>query len=156
MKRSLIAVCLLLLSANSVMACVEEHNTGAGWFDQQPSGWASYGTGAQTMHRDRLLDVALFTGGLGALILVGVAARAVCRAPGRAEVNPSQPATIVPLALPMDVLAFAPMCAERRLVSEDHDWSCSQTVDVHSNSITGDSPGIDCAMSIGMFTSPAA
>ena len=46
MKRSMIAVCLLLLSPGTVMACIEDHNTGAGWFDQQSSGWTSYGTGA--------------------------------------------------------------------------------------------------------------
>ena len=35
MKRSMIAVCLLLLSPSEVIACFEDHNAGAGWFDQQ-------------------------------------------------------------------------------------------------------------------------
>ena len=33
MKRSMIAVCLLLLSPGTVIACFEDHNAGAGWFD---------------------------------------------------------------------------------------------------------------------------
>ena len=32
MKRSMIAVCLLLLSPARVLACVEDHNPGAGWY----------------------------------------------------------------------------------------------------------------------------
>ena len=102
MKRSMIAVCLLLLSPSTVMACIEDHNTGAGWFDQQPSGWTSYGTGAAALHRDRLLDVALFAGGLAGVILMGVAYRAICGAPRRAHASSSQPGGIVPLALPID------------------------------------------------------
>jgi hypothetical protein len=152
MKRSMIAVCLLLLSPGTVMACIEDHNTGAGWFDQQPSGWTSYVTGAQALHRDRLLDVAFFAGGLGAVILVGVSYRAMCLVPRRAQVSPSQPATVVPLALPMDAPAFEPLCADPWLDCEAPDWPYPEIFDVHSNSIMGHSPGIDSVTSIGVFT----
>jgi hypothetical protein len=152
MKRSLIAVCLLLLSPSSVMACIEDHNTGAGWFDQQPSGWTTYGTGAQALHRDRLLDVALFAGGLGAVILMGVAYRATCLAPRRAPMSPSQPGALVPLALPIDAPAFEPLCAEPWLDIDAQDWPSPRIVDVHSSSITGHAHGIDSIMSIGALT----
>ena len=65
MKRSMIAVCLLLLSPSHVIACIEDHNAGAGWFDQQTSRWSSYGNAAQAMQRDMLMDVSLFAGGRG-------------------------------------------------------------------------------------------
>jgi hypothetical protein len=152
MKRSLIAVCLLLLSPSSVMACFEDHNTGAGWFDQQPSGWTSYGSGAQAQHRDRLLDVALFAGGLGAVILMGVAYRATCLATRRARVSSPQPGAIVPLALPIDAPAFEPLCTESWLVSAPEDGSSPQIGDVYSSSITGHAYGVDSIMSIGALT----
>ena len=91
------------------MACIEDHNTGAGWFDPQPTGWAHYGTGGRALYRDRMLDVAFFAGGLGAVMLLGVSYRAMCLAPGRAHMSPSQPTAVVPLALPIDAPAFEPM-----------------------------------------------
>jgi hypothetical protein len=152
MKRSMIAVCLLLLSPGSVMACIEDHNTGAGWFDQQSSGSTSYGTGAQALHRDRLLDVALLAGGMGAVILVGLSYVAMCRAPQHAAVSRSQPAAAVPLALPIDSPAFEPRCAEPWGACEGPEWSSPRMLDVHSDSITAGVQGIDSAMSIGVFT----
>jgi hypothetical protein len=156
MKRSMIAVCLMLLSPGTAMACIEDHNTGAGWFDQQPSGWNSYSTGAQALHRDRLLDVAFFAGGLGALLLVGVSYRAMCPAVWRARVSPSRPAMFTPLALPVDSPASEPLCAGFCLDSERQDWSVPPIVDVYTTSIASHSQGIDSVASIGPFTWPTA
>jgi hypothetical protein len=152
MRRSMIAVCLVLVSPSPVLACIEDHNPGAGWFDQQPSGWSSYGTGARALPRDGVMDVALLAGGLGVVILAGLSYRAMCLAPRRAQVSRSQPATIVPLALPMDAPAFEPLCAISYLDSEGQDWSSSQIFDVHSSAITGHSGGIDSVTPYGVFT----
>ena len=98
MKRSMIAVCLLLLSPSRVIACYEDHNAGAGWFDQQTVRWSSNGNSAQTMLRDTLMDVSLFAGGLGFVILLGVLVRAMIQASGQAPVSRLEPEERVPLA----------------------------------------------------------
>ena len=87
MRRSLIAVCLLLLSPSSARACYEDHKAGAGWFDERPSQWSNYGIGAQAAQRDKLMDVAVFAGGSGVLILLGVFMRTLLNAARRAAVG---------------------------------------------------------------------
>jgi hypothetical protein len=151
MKRSLIAVCLLLLSPNAILACFEDHNPGAGWLDQQRSSGSSYGTGAQALRRDGLLDVALFAGGLGGVILVGVSYRAMRVVPEAARVIRWQPATLVPLALPLDAPAFEPLCAMSCLHSEAPEWSSPQSFDVQSSAIMDHSPGIGSVVPYGVL-----
>jgi hypothetical protein len=85
MKRSMIAVCLLLLSPGTVIACLEDHNAGAGWFDVQLPRYAGYGTDGRAMQRDRLIDMALFAGGAGVLIVFGVVGRAMFLSARRTE-----------------------------------------------------------------------
>ena len=80
MKRFMITVCLLILTAKPVMACIEDHDKGTGWFEEQTSRWSSYRNGTSAMHLDMLMDVSLFAGGSGALILVGVLFRATSQA----------------------------------------------------------------------------
>lgn len=85
MKRSMIAVCLLLLSPSHVIACIEDHDAGSRWFDQQTSVWSSYGNDTHSMNHDVLMNVSLFAGGSGVLILVGVLFRAMCRVGPQAD-----------------------------------------------------------------------
>ena len=80
MKRSMIAVCLMLLSPERLMACIEDHNSGAGWIDQQPSSWSHYSTWEQVAHRNSVQDISLFVGGMGLTILTGAFYRATRRA----------------------------------------------------------------------------
>jgi hypothetical protein len=151
MRRSMIAVCLLLLSPSTVLACDEDHSPGAGWFDRQPPVWSSYGTGAEALHRDRALDVALFAGGLGVVILAGVCYRAMRAAAGPAPAGRSQPATIVPLALASDAPAFEPLCADPLGDFEIPDFSTPKSFDLHSSASTVHSPGIDSVATSEVF-----
>jgi hypothetical protein len=149
MKRSMIAVCLVVLSPGGVKACIEDHNPGAGWFDQQPSGWTSYDTGAQVLHRDRVQDVSLLCGGLGVTILMGVFFRAMCQSSRLAFASDSRPDTLVPLVLPIDVPAFDPMCEQVGLNSEDWESSTSQAWDDFGGSLSGCSSAMDSVLTFG-------
>ena len=111
MKRSMIAVCLLLLSPSSVIACVEDHNPGVGWADQRPMRWSIYGNGAESMGSDRLVDVSLVAGVSGAVILLGVVVRAIVRSARYAAASPVQAEEETPLALPFDGPACEPSLA---------------------------------------------
>jgi hypothetical protein len=148
MKRSMIVVCLLLLSPGQVMACIEDHNPGAGWFDQQPSGWSDYGAGAHSLHRDRVQDVSLFAGGLGVTILVGVLFRAMCQASRRASAQDANIDPDVPLVLPMDAPAFDPSCERVELASEAFEWPDPLASDTYLKPISGHSYAIDSTMSL--------
>ena len=89
MRRSLIAVCLLLLTPSSVQACYEDHNAGEGWFDEHSARWSNYGVRARAAKRDRLLDMSIFAGGSGVLILLSVFMRTLLRAARPARPKPS-------------------------------------------------------------------
>ncbi len=102
MKRSMIAVCLLLLSPSRVIACFEDHNPGAGWVDQRPMRWSIYGDAAESMGRDRLMDISLVAGVSGVVILLSVVVRAIVRTARHAAVSPAQAEEEIPLALPFD------------------------------------------------------
>jgi hypothetical protein len=128
MKRSMITVCLLLLTAGPVRACIEDHDTGSGWFDQQTSRWAAYQTGANAKHQDRLMNVSLFAGGSGVLILVGVLFRATYRA---ASPTSSQPLSgDLPLAVPPDQPMWDPFLADADADFQHQSWSRAQTSNV--------------------------
>jgi hypothetical protein len=126
MKRSMIAVCLLLLSPSRVIACYEDHNAGAGWFDQQTLRWSSNGNAAQRMQRDTLMDVSLFAGGLGVVILLGVAVRAMIQATRHAPISRSQPEERVRVALPFDGPICEPRCDGSFLEFDELGWSSSE------------------------------
>ena len=147
MKRSMIAVCLLLLSPDTVMACIEDHNPGAGWYDQQPSGWSGYGAGAQALHRDRVQDVSLFAGGLGVTILVGVLFRAMCQASQKASPSDSQPDARFTFVLPVDAPVCDPTCTHNELAGDVSGWTAQQEFDAYSDSISVHSHAIESAMS---------
>jgi hypothetical protein len=125
MKRSMIAVCLLLLSPSRVIACYEDHNAGAGWFDQQTVRWSNNGNSAQTRLRDTVMDVSLFAGGLGFVILLGVLVRAMIQASGQGPVSRLEPEERVPLALPFDGPPCEPCCVRLDFKFDENDWSSS-------------------------------
>src|SRR5262245_44321237 len=102
MKRSMIAVCLLLLPRGQAIECIEDHNPGGGWLYEQPSEWASFSASGQVPHRDKVQAVSLFALGLGATILVGVLFRAMCQATRTAGAPETQSDTVAPLVMPAD------------------------------------------------------
>ena len=76
MKRSMIAVCLLLLWPGPAIACYDDHKASAGWIDEQPGRWSGYGIVAQAGQSGRLMGLSLFAGGSGVMILLGLIGRA--------------------------------------------------------------------------------
>ncbi len=108
MKRSMIAVCLLVCSPSTVMACSEDHN--AGWFDQQTLRWTGSGSGGQATQSDRVMVLSLMAGASGVLMLLGSVAWAAMRAGTQTADSPSAPEVDVPLALPFDGPACEPFC----------------------------------------------
>ncbi len=110
MKRSMIAVCLLLLSPGTVIACFEDHNAGAGWFDAQSVRFAGYGNDGRAMQRDRLMEMALIAAGSGALIVFCVLGRAMFRSARRREISPFEESERVPLGVPFDEPPWDPSC----------------------------------------------
>jgi hypothetical protein len=147
MNRSMIAVCLLFLTPGRAMACIEDHNSGAGWFDPQPSAWSGFGPGTQSLQRDRVQDVSLFALGLGATILVGVLFRAMCQASRMASASDTQSDTLVPLVMPMDAPVFDPSCTQNELATEMSEWSAQQAFDAYPDLMSGPSSVTDFAMS---------
>ena len=85
MKRSMIAVCLLLLWPGPAIACYDDHKASAGWIDEQPGRWSGYGIVAQAGQSGRLMGLSLFAGGSGVMILLGLI--------GRAWLHPARTAT---------------------------------------------------------------
>jgi hypothetical protein len=134
MRRLLFAVCLLLLTPSPVMACYEDHKAGAGWFDEPSSRWSNYGIGAQAAQRDRLMDVSVFAGGSGVLILLGVCMRSFLRAAQRAA---DESRERVPLAMPNDSPPCEPLCVLAGLDSQDEVWAPVDFRDGCDESFTG-------------------
>ena len=147
MKRSTIAVCLLLLSPSGVMACYDDHNTGPGWFDEHTPRWSTYGSVPQTMHRDKLMEVSLFVGGLGVVILVGVAIRAKRQAARHIAISPLEPATGLFLAEPFDGPTCEGFCVQDGPDSQDRSWPSVKTCDINTEYLAGASSGINTVMS---------
>jgi hypothetical protein len=145
MKRSMIAVCLLLLSPSGVMACYEDHNAGAGWFDPEASRWPNYGSAARALHHDKLMDVSLLAGGSGVAILIGVLIRAMCRA-GRQPVSRLQPVTRVPLAVPIDRPTSEPFYTQAGMDPDDRCWSSSGTFSFDDEHVASGNLAIDSVM----------
>jgi hypothetical protein len=136
MRRFLIAICALLLTPSSVMACYEDHKAGAEWFDEPSSNWIKYGMGAHAAQRDGLMDVAVFAGGSGVLILLGVGIRTHLRAARRAAAETLEPAGL-PLALANDGPPCEPLCVRAGLDSQDDVWASAEFRDVCDLSLTG-------------------
>jgi hypothetical protein len=147
MKRSMIAVCLLLLSPSRVIACFEDHNAGAGWFDQQNLHWSSYGNAAQAMQRDKLLDVSLIAGGSGVVILLGVMIRAKVQSARRAADSSSEPVEVGQFAFPFDGPASEPWCVRPSLDFDESGWTSPEIQDI------GITPGTWAASAADSFCS---
>jgi hypothetical protein len=147
MKRSMIAVCLLVLTPGQAMGCIEDHNPGSGWFDSQPSEWASLSASGQVPQRDRVQDVSLFALGLGATILVGVLFRAMCQASRTASASETRSETFAPLVMPMDAPVFDPWCTENELAAEMSEWSAQLAFDEYADLMSGPSFAIESTMS---------
>jgi hypothetical protein len=130
MKRSMIAVCLLLCSPSTVMACSEDHN--AGWFDQQTLRWSGYGSGGEATQSDRVLVLSLMAGASGVLMLLGSVACAAMRAGGQTADFPSAPEVEVPLALPFDGPACEPFCVRAAPEYTTYGWSSSEIESAHA------------------------
>jgi hypothetical protein len=136
MKRSMIAVSLLLLSPGEVIACYEDHGAGAGWFDQQTMRWSGYGNAGQATQTDKLLEMSLAAGVSGVVILLGVVVRTMIRAAGRAGVSPLQPEEETPLVLPFDGPACEPYCGWSEPDFEESGWSAPEIEEVYAGSAT--------------------
>jgi hypothetical protein len=103
MRRSPIAVCLLLLSPVPAWAC-DGHPVGApGWLEEKPrSAWDLARGTAEEVRWQEMLGVASLAAGSGAMVLVAVSLRAASRAASRGRMPPLEPATPAPLAVPVD------------------------------------------------------
>ncbi len=115
MKRSMIAVCLLLWAPGTVSACIEDHNAGAGWFDEHTLRFTGYGSRGQVVQRDWLVDASHIAGGVGVAILLGVLGRGIFRAARQTGAAPVGWDERMPLAVPFDEPPCEPSC----------DWSTS-------------------------------
>ena len=136
MRRSLIAVCLLLLTPSSVQACYEDHNAvRAGSMSILRGGRIT--ELAQAAQRDRLLDMSIFAGGSGVLILLSVFMRTLLRAARPAAAETLDAASRVPLAMPADSPPCEPLCVLVDFDSQDHVWSSVEFHDLRDESLTG-------------------
>jgi hypothetical protein len=103
MRRSTIAVCLLLLSPTSVSACIDELPVQGEWFYKEPSSRSDYNPLAESMERDdTTMVVSVIAGGVGVAILPGLSFRAAWRSRTRGALVAPEGARPVPLALPFD------------------------------------------------------
>jgi hypothetical protein len=137
MRRFVIAICALLLAPSSVMACYEDHGLGAGWFDDGSSNWTKYGTGARPAQRNKLMDLSIFAGGSGVLILLGVGMRTLLRSAQQPEFETIESsARVVPLALPNDGPPCDPQCVLAGPDSQDDDWTSAKFLNPGDDSWT--------------------
>jgi hypothetical protein len=103
MRRLMFAVCALLLSPTTALACIDEHNVQGEWFYQPPSTWSHFGSLGETTERDRAMGASVILGSSGAIVLLGVMIRRAAGATRRSGRVEPEPASRVPLAIP-----FAP------------------------------------------------
>ena len=130
MKRSMIAVCLLVCSPSTVIGCYEDHNVG--WFDQQTLRYTSYGSGVWETKRDMLMDLSLIAGASGVLMLLFSVARAAMRAGRQSVDSPTAPEVEVPLELPFDGPACEPFFVRAAPDFMAYGWSSSEIDSVHA------------------------
>jgi len=143
MKRTMIAVCLFVLSPSGVIACYEDHNAGAGWFDERSGRGPNYGGALQSVYRERLMDGSLATAGSGLVILLGILVRARRRAVGHASGSHLQPATRIPLVVEIDRPPFDPFLASVGFDSQDQCCSFSETVGIDAACVTSGFVALD-------------
>jgi hypothetical protein len=135
MRRSTLAVFLLLLSPVPVWACDGHAGTAPWWFAERPrSAWElAQGRGEETRWEE-LLGAASLAAGSGAMLLVAVWLRAASR--GRTPRR--EPAAPRPLAVPFDRPAGLPVRVDQgherpgptRIIREDADGPCPVAVAV--------------------------
>jgi hypothetical protein len=143
MKRSMIAVCLLLLSPSTVIACFEDHDAGVGWFEQQNLRWWSRGNTVGAMRSDRLMDAALVAGGLGVVMLVGVVVRAVIQAVRQTPVSPLESDVPMPLPVRFAARPCEPLRVWPDLDLDESGWPSSEIQEVQAESATWAASAID-------------
>jgi hypothetical protein len=106
MRRSTLAVFLLLMSPVPVRACDGHAGVAPEWFAERPrSAWELAQGRGEEMRWDELLGAAGLAAGSGAMLLVAVSLRAASR--GRKPRR--EPAAPTPLAVPFDRPAGLPV-----------------------------------------------
>ena len=124
MRRSTLAVCLLLISPVPVWACDGHAGVAPWWFAERPrSAWELAQGRAEEMRWEEVLGAAGLAAGSGAMLLAAVSLRAASR--GRKP--PREPAAPTPLAVPFDRPAGLPVRVDqgherpgpRRVTRED-------------------------------------
>jgi len=135
MRRSTLAVFLLLISPVPVWACDGHAGVAPEWFAERPrSAWELAQGRGEEMRWEELLGAAGLAAGSGAMLLVGVSLRAASR--GRKP--PREPAAPTPLAVPFDRPAGLPVRIDQgheqlgptRIIREDADGPCPVAVAV--------------------------
>lgn len=95
MRRSTIAVCLLLMSPAPVFACDGHATQPPGWIEERPrSAWELAQGTAEGMRWEEMLGAASLAAGSTAMLLVAVSLRAA----SRGRTHPLEPAGPPPLA----------------------------------------------------------
>jgi hypothetical protein len=85
MRLSMIAACLLLVSASPVLACIEHGPEQTGWFQEMPSSsWETTWSRVERTWWYGMPGAWLFGAGSASVALVGVSFRAYTRAAGQA------------------------------------------------------------------------
>jgi hypothetical protein len=101
MRRSTIAVLLLLLTPTSAAACYDEHK--AEWFNEMPArSWERAGGSGEGSAWEEMSGLWGIAAGTASLALMAVSFRAYTRSRGRELLHPLAPAEMPPLALPFD------------------------------------------------------
>jgi hypothetical protein len=143
MKRTMIAVCLLVLSPSGVMACYEDHNPGAGWFDERSGRGGNYGGALQSVYRDRVMDGSLAAAGSGLVILLGILVRARRPTAGHASGSHLQPAKRIPLVVEIDRPPCEEILATVGFDSRDKCCSFSDPVGIDAEPVTSGFVAVD-------------
>jgi hypothetical protein len=100
MRRSTIAVFLLLVMPSTAQACFDEHKVG--WFNEMPArSWERPGSSRERSQWEEMSGWWGLAAGAASLVLIAVSFRAYSRARGLERIHPLEPAA-PPLALPFD------------------------------------------------------
>ena len=103
MRRSTIAVLILVLVPGSASACYDEHK--AGWFEEMPApSWQVPRVNAEETQQEQMVGIGIAGAGLASLALIAVSFRALARSNKRERERNDrfEPADPTPLALPFD------------------------------------------------------
>src|SRR5262249_11042364 len=139
MRRSTIAVCLLLMSPFSVSACDDHAGQRPGWLEaRHRSAWELAQGTAEGMRWEEMLGVASLAAGSAALFLGAVWPRGASRAGGHGRMHPLEPAAPAPRAVPWDQPVGLPVRVDQghersepsRVTREDAGGPCSVAVAV--------------------------